>query len=124
MRIGMKLLIIGLYSITTILDLILFLFDPRAFHLAALGGVSGLCVITILYRKPWSYWLLNASAPLHFLFGGTTLFATFRIYGLILNPSTLVLYLGLGSYTLLFLYLNFFLYVNRKNINLSVLEVN
>jgi hypothetical protein len=120
MKIGMRSLILGLYTITTVLDLLLFLFDPRAFHLAVLCAVSGTCVITILYRKPWSYWLLNTSAPLHFLVGGITFFATFRIYGLALDPSTLTLYLGLGGYSLLFLYLNFFLFVNRKNINLSL----
>jgi hypothetical protein len=120
MKIDMRLLILGLYIITTVLDLLLFLFDLRAFHLALLSGVSGICVITILYRKPWSTWLLNTSAPLHFLVGGTTLFATFRIYGLVLDLSTLTLYLGLGGYTLLFLYLNLFLLVNRKHINLSL----
>jgi hypothetical protein len=120
MKTDMRLLILGLYIITTVLDLLLFLFDPRAFYLAVLGGVSGICVITIVYRKLWSFWLLNTSAPLHFLVGGITLFAAFRIYGLALDPSTLALYLGLGGYTLLFLYLNFFLFVNRKNINLSL----
>ena len=120
MKIDMRLLILGLYIVTTGLDLLVFLLDPRAFYLVVLGGISGICAITIAYRKPWRFWLLNASAPLHFLVGGVTLFSAFQFYGLALDPLTLVVYLGLGGYSLLFLYLNFFLLTNRKNINLSL----
>lgn len=120
MKIDGRLLILGLYIVTTVLDLFVFFLDPRAFYLAILGGISGLCAITIAYRNSWRFWLLNASAPLHLLVGGVTLFSALQIYGLSFDPLTLVLYLGLGGYSLIFLYLNFFLLMNRKNINLSL----
>ena len=120
MKIDVRLLILGLYIATSGLDLLVFFLDPRAFYLAVLGGISGICAITIAYRKSWRFWLLNASAPLHFLVGSVTLFSALQIYGLAFDPLTLVLYLGLGGYSLIFLYLNFFLLMNRKNINLSL----
>ena len=120
MKIDVRLLVLGLYIVTTGLDIFVFFLDPRAFYLAVLGGISGICAITIAYRKSWRFWLLNASAPLHFLVGGVTLFSALQIYGLAFDPLTLLLYLGLGGYSVTFLYLNFFLLINRKNINLSL----
>ena len=120
MKIDKRMLILGLYIVTTVLDLFVFFLDPRAFYLALLGGISGICVISIVYRKSWRFWLLNASAPLHFLVGGVTLFSALQIYGLAFDPLTVVLYLGLGGYSLIFLYLNLFLLMNRKSINLSL----
>ena len=120
MKIDMRVLILGLYIVTTGLDLLVFLLDPRAFYLVILGGISGICAVMVAYRKPWRFWLLNASAPLHLLVGGVTFFSAYQIYGLGLDLLTLVVYLGLGGYSLLFLYLNFFLLANRKNINQSL----
>lgn len=120
MKIDIRLLILVLYGATAALDLFVFFLDPRAFYLAVLGGISGICAVTIAYRKSWRFWLLNASAPLNFLLGGVTFYSAIQIYGLVFNPLTLVLYIGLGGYSLIFLYLNFFLFMNRKNINLSL----
>jgi hypothetical protein len=82
MKIDKRLLILGLYIVTSVLDLFVFFQDSRAFYLAILGGISGLCAITIAYRKSWRFWLLNASAPLNFLVGSVTLFSALQIYGL------------------------------------------